>query len=235
MRSLVGAAIWAAERSGGLVDPTLAEDLERSGYDHSRTGAPCAPVAAALAVAPRRRVAAAEPDARWRTFHVDNERRVVERPPGVVFDPGAVGKALAADAVANRLHDYTRFVIDCDGDLRLGGTAAEWKRHFVRLRNPVSGRIGHVLEVTHGAVATSSLRPWHRNANGFTHALLDPATGAPAWTGIVSATAIAPTTLEADTLAKTAFLSGPAGARKVLGTYGGVTIDEAGRVELHAL
>ena len=52
----VGAALWAAERSGGLVDPTLLPALRAAGYDRSRRAAEL-PLAAALADAPPRRAA----------------------------------------------------------------------------------------------------------------------------------------------------------------------------------
>ena len=53
------------------------------------------------------------------------------------------------------------------------------------------------------------------------HHLLDPSTGRPAWTGLVGATALAPTALEAETLAKIALLSGPARGLRVLARHGG--------------
>ena len=71
-----------------------------------------------------------------------------------------------------------------------------------------------------------------RRADGRTaHHLLDPATGEPAWTGLLAVTALAPTTLEAETLAKIALLSGPAGARRLLARGGGVAIHADGGVE----
>lgn len=68
------------------------------------------------------------------------------------------------------------------------------------------------------AVATSGTgsRLWSTADGGNAHHLLDPATGESAWTGLVSATALAPTAVEAETLAKAALLSGPGGARQHL-------------------
>ena len=48
------------------------------------------------------------------------------------------------------------------------------------------------------------------------HHLLDPCTGRPVWTGLLTATALAPTTLEAEMLAKIALLRGADDARTVL-------------------
>ena len=63
------------------------------------------------------------------------------------------------------------------------------------------------------------------------HHLLDPSTGAPGFTGLVAVTALAPTRVEAEALAKTALLRGPDGARHVLARHGGITFDEDGAVE----
>ena len=67
------------------------------------------------------------------------------------------------------------------------------------------------LQLTNGAVATSGIdrRLWRAPDGSPRHHLLDPATGKPAWTGVIGATALAPTALEAETLAKAALLSGP--------------------------
>ena len=64
------------------------------------------------------------------------------------------------------------------------------------------------------------------------HHLLDPATGEPVWTGLLSASALAPSTLHAETLAKTALLRGPDGAREVLAEHGGLVVHASGAVEL---
>src|SRR5204862_2881942 len=91
----------------------------------------------------------------------------------------------------------------------------------------------HELVLARGAVATSGIktRLWETDA-GFAHHLLDPSTGRPAWTGVIQATALGATTVEAETLAKMAFLLGPAGARDVLKGQGGLIVLDDGEVEL---
>ena len=67
---------------------------------------------------------------------------------------------------------------------------------------------------------------------GFAHHLLDPSTGHPAWTGLVQATSLGTTALEAETLAKMAFLAGPEGAPEILSEHGGLMVLDDGGVEL---
>jgi thiamine biosynthesis lipoprotein len=68
----------------------------------------------------------------------------------------------------------------------------------------------------------------------YAHHLLDPATGEPAWTGLVAATAVAASTLDAEILAKAAVLSGPAAALRLLARRGGVLQHDDGRIEVVA-
>ncbi|HEU4462539.1 MAG TPA: FAD:protein FMN transferase, partial [Solirubrobacterales bacterium] len=100
LRQAVRAGLWAAEASGGLVDPTLVDQIERAGYASSRVGAVPASLRSALATAPRRRPAAPDPAANWRRFEVDEASGEIVRPPGLRFDSGGVGKGLAADLIA---------------------------------------------------------------------------------------------------------------------------------------
>jgi thiamine biosynthesis lipoprotein len=233
LRSAVGAALWAAERSGGLVDSTLVQALERTGYAHSLQGATPASLQEALAAAPVRGPARPHPDARWRQASVDDVSGTVVRPPGLMFDTGGIGKGLCADAVALRLGRYTRFIVDCGGDIAVGGLGAQFEPHEIAIEHPLTGTLIGAVRMTRGGIATSGLnvRVWRNPDGSFAHHLLDPSTGLPAWTGLVGATAIGDTALEAETLSKMALLLGPAGAREVLAQHGGLVVHDDGRVE----
>ena len=81
-------------------------------------------------------------------------------------------------------------------------------------------------------MATSGIdrRLWRAPDGSPRHHLLDPATQRPAWTGVIGATALAPTATEADTLAKAALLSGPDEAARWLRRHGGLFITDDGTV-----
>jgi FAD:protein FMN transferase len=233
LRAAVKAGLSAAERSSGLVDPTLADEIESAGYVGSLAGVPGAPLADALAEAPPRRPAAPNPAARWRRFEVDDEAGTISRPPGVRFDTGGAGKGLAADLVAAQLRGYSRFIVDCGGDIRIGGPDALLRPYEVFVEHPLTGERAHVLRLSNGAVATSGLnvRVWRGSDGRYAHHLLDPASGEPAWTGLVGVTALGDTAVEAETFSKTALLSGPERGREVLSERGGLLVHEDGRVE----
>lgn len=234
LRAAVRAGLWAAEHTDGLVDPTLVGELESAGYAGSRDGDAPAPLALALAAAPPRRPARPAQDAGWCSVQVDDSAGTIRRPPGLRLDTGGTGKGLAADAVGHMLRDYPRFVVDCGGDLVIGGAGAVRRPYEVEVEHPLTGERAHVLPISGGGVATSGMnvRIWEDADGGFAHHLLDPSTGRPAWTGVVGVTALGATALEAETLAKAALLSGPGGARKWLADRGGLIVREDGDVEL---
>jgi thiamine biosynthesis lipoprotein len=227
----VDAALWAAQSSKGLVDPTLVSELEDAGYAFSRADLPPAGIEEALSVAPDRRAAAPRADSRCQQVYVDTLAGVVTRPRGIRIDLGGSGKGLAADLAADRLDGYSAFVVDAGGDLRLGGVSP--LERLVRIDHPLADRPAHEFMLDRGAVATSGIktRLW-RTEGGFAHHLLDPSTGEPAWTGVIQATSLGATALEAETLAKMAFLSGPDGAREILAPRGGLIVLDDGTVEL---
>jgi FAD:protein FMN transferase len=229
LRRTVAAAAWAAERSGGLVDATLLGELERQGYEDSWDAGRRADIEEALAAAPPRRPAG---PARWHGEHrlaLDELGRVA-RAPGVRLDPGGLAKGMAADLAAARMPAGVRYAISCGGDVAVGG-GSPWE---VAVRSARSDAEVHRLRVRAGGVATSGIaaRIWRRPDGSFAHHVLDPATGRPAWTGLVAATAVADSALEAEVLAKTALLSGPLGARRLLRRRGGVLQHDDGRIEV---
>ena len=223
------AARWAAERSGGLVDATLLGELERQGYEASWDGRRRADIGEALAAAPARRPAGRAAWAVHERIALDGDGRVV-RQPGVRLDPGGLAKGMAADLAAAALPAGVRYAVSCAGDLAVGG-GDTWE---VAVRSARGDGEVHRLHVRAGGVATSGIaaRIWSRPDGSFAHHVLDPATGRPAWTGLVAATAVAHSALEAEVLAKTALLSGPLGARRLLRRRGGVLQHDDGRVEV---
>jgi FAD:protein FMN transferase len=234
LRRAVAAALGAAERSGGLVDPTLVDEIEGAGYAASRAGVRPAPLRSALAAAPERRPAQPDPAARWRRFAVEERSGEIVRPPGLRFDSGGIGKGLAADLIASTLRGYASFAVDCGGDIRVGGRDAARGPRTIAVEHPLSGARPYVVSLRRGGIATSGLnvRIWRREDGGFAHHLLDPSTGEPAWTGLVGVTALGASTLEAEILSKAALLAGPARARELLAARGGLLVHDGGRVEL---
>jgi FAD:protein FMN transferase len=257
LAAAVAAARAAAERSGGLVDPTLLGAIEAAGYAESRVGVKPASLAAAIRVAPPRVPAAPAPgrgpiagdggeaarehvpiagDAgeaahqpAWAAIEVAG--RQIRRPPGLRLDLGGTAKGFAADRAAAPLAGQQAFAVDAGGDIVVGGVGGTPRT--VTVAHPLEGGRRLEFDLVAGAVATSGLgtRVW-RTESGFAHHLLDPSTGRPAWTGVIQATALAASGVEAETLAKTALLSGPGRGLELLEPFGGAVVLDDGQVAL---
>jgi thiamine biosynthesis lipoprotein len=225
LRDAIRAAIAGAAATGGLADPTLLGAVVGAGYARSLVGHPRADLDAALDTAPDPRPAAPSRAADWRRVHVDDAAGTITRPPGVRLDLGGSAKGLAADLAVELLAPHGPCAADLGGDLRVSGT------HEVLVPNPVTGMLADVLELHDDAVATSGIdkRLWWEHGRP-AHHLLDPATGRPAWTGVLSATAKAPTATLAEALAKAAILAGPNAGRSILWRHGGLLITTHGVV-----
>ena len=229
MTRFLKAAQRAATLTGGLVDAACVDALERAGYRQSLWGQQPASLSAALEHTAERRPAAGRNPSPWPRVSI-NADGTVTRPPGVRFDSGGVAKGMAADIGAISLGWYSSFAVDCGGDLRIGGADRIARR--LEIDDPFATRPAARFSITEGAVATTGLnrRIW-AHGDGFAHHLIDPSTGEPAWTGLVQTTAVAPTAVEGEMLAKAALLCGPAGAGRWLGRWGGVAFAEDGTLQ----
>jgi thiamine biosynthesis lipoprotein len=191
---LVRRALDAYTRTGGRFDPTVLGDVARAGYDRTWD---------ALDGRPGR-------DERVRgatDIVVDPVARRVRLPEGVGFDPGGIGKGLAADIVVAELAgEVDGLCVNVGGDLRVTGRAPLAAGWTVEIEHPCGAASPLTVCLREGAVATSSRT---RRVLPEGHHLIDPSTGRPAANGVASATAIAGQAWIAEALAKAAFLAGP--------------------------
>lgn len=230
MARFVEAALSAAARTGGLVDPTLVGELERAGYGGSLEFEQV-PAADPLRRGPARVPGGPSPEARWRTVRVDSTAGTVSRVPGVRLDSGGIAKGLFGDILASVLGLHRSFAIAAAGDVRLGGTAGVPRP--IHVESPCDDSVLHTFELAAGAAATSGIskRSWVDGAGQPAHHLLDPATGRPAFTGVTQVTALAPTGVEAEALSKAALLSGPERASSWL-PHGGLIVYDGGSFDV---
>ena len=235
LRDAVRAALWAASRTGGLVDPTVLDDLEAAGYvGVLEPRAPRWTCATALAgdrpaaagARPRRAAALAADHRRRRRGHDHAARRACGS------TPAAPARATPPSSRASCSRATTPGPSTAAATCASAATPALVRD--VEVEHPFSGETLETIKVRDGAVATSGLRSriWRGADGDVRHHLLDPSTGRPAFTGLVAVTALAPSAVEAEALAKAgAALRGPRGARTVLAAHGGITVDEDGAVE----
>jgi thiamine biosynthesis lipoprotein len=197
--SAVDVAVDAARTTNGLVTPTVLDALERAGYDRTFDDVPGDLEA---------RVGAPTPAPDWRTISRDPVARSIRLAPGVRLDLGGTAKGWIADLAAARLAPLGPVLVDLGGDLALVGDRREpWP---IAVADPrAEGRELALLVVPRGGVATSGrdVRRWRRGGVA-QHHLIDPRTGAPARTDVLTATVMAPTALDAEIAAKRVVLEG---------------------------
>jgi thiamine biosynthesis lipoprotein len=161
---------------------------------------------------------------------------LVRLPVGVRFDPGGIGKGLAADLVVEHLVALgARTVqVELGGDVRVHGPQWSGGSWHVDVADPHerSRRLTTLaLGPDGGAVATSSVlgRSWVADGRA-RHHLIDPSTGLPSTTDVVAVTATSSETWWAEVVAKVAVLAGAVRAPATMRALGGagVVLDRSG-------
>ncbi len=206
MADVVGEALLWAQRTQGLFDPTVLPSMHAIGYTHSferiqRDGArpPVCHGSSSSGVG------------RWGEVRLEGDRLYL--PPGTGLDLGGIAKEWTADRVAVDLSEWGACLVDAGGDIRAVGAPALWGTWPVAVAHPLHPEDDVIsLGLTSGALATSSRvrRRW-RTPSREVHHIIDPRTGDPASTPVLSASVIAPTTVMAGVLSKVALLLGEEG------------------------
>lgn len=208
----VEAALWAAQQTGGIFDPTILPCLERAGYDRTfaalRDRRPLTAADVALVADDHEPPAAPGPD--YRHVQLDRFSRLISRPVGMLIDLGGMGKGWTVDRTVDALRDTGYFLINAGGDLFAFGAPPGTRGWEVHLAHPLDPRLRiATLRVAHRAVATSTIarRRWLHDGH-IRHHLIDPRTGRPARGEVVSVSVVGERVFTAEVYAKTALILG---------------------------
>jgi thiamine biosynthesis lipoprotein len=201
---LVAAALEAAERTGGALDPTLGARLAQLGYD--RDIALLAGTSVAEPAASDSRCSGV-----WQAVRLDAERGLLTVPASTALDLGATAKAQTADWAAAEIagRHGCSVLVELGGDLAVAGDKNDWQV-LVAER---AGEPGQQISLHSGGVATSTstVRRW-QVAGRTVHHLLDPATGRPADGPWRTVTVAAGSALRANTCSTAAIVLGAGAA-----------------------
>ena len=194
------ASVIADQATGGLITPTVLDAMMNAGYDRPFDELPTSrPYFDLLTeIQPLSLVV------------TDEETRSICLPSGIGLDFGGIAKGWAAHQTVKRLQSVGPALMNAGGDIALSGPRLGGKPWLIGISNPFEPSDDlAVMNLTSGGVATSGKdrRRWRQGAF-LNHHIIDPRTGNPAITDILTTTVIAPTVMEAETAAKTIFLLG---------------------------
>jgi thiamine biosynthesis lipoprotein len=217
---LVEGALDAWRLTVGRFDPTVLGAVIRAGYDRSFEHLdPGAAGDSPLTVGAA-------------GIEVDGDR--VRLPFGVGFDPGGIGKGLAADlVVAETLAaGADGACVNLGGDLRVAGLPPAGDPAWtVAVEHPASAEPIALLGLRDGAVATSTTlrRRWTTQGQE-RHHLIDPWTGVPSSSDLTLAAVVTVDAWAAEVLAKAVLLRGSAQAFDLVAGLGAdaLTVDRDG-------
>ena len=184
------AALHAARSTDGQVTPLVLRALVAAGYDRSFETLPQAAETNTRTV----------PASHWEAIQVDRTAGRVWLPDAI--DLGGTAKGWAAHQIAQRLAAYGPVLVDLGGDMVALGKP--WTVHIFDPFQPQTPFAAVILRDQAIATSGTDYRRWGSNQ----HHIIDPITGAPAQTDVVSATVIHPDAVLAEAFAKTVVLQG---------------------------
>jgi thiamine biosynthesis lipoprotein len=220
---LVSAAVRCWHLTAGRFDPTILSALVAAGYDRSfddasRVAGPPAPAPGCGEIV------------------LDADVGAITLPEGVSLDLGGIAKGHTADLVAAELIylGAAGALVDLGGDVRVEGESPSGEGWRVAISDPFDeGADLAIVQLDAGGVATSSVRRrrWMHEGR-LLHHLIDPATGAPAASGITAVSVVAASAAWAEVTAKAALVAGRADAVTVVRAAGatGVVVGDDGTV-----
>jgi thiamine biosynthesis lipoprotein len=180
----------AAQITAGLYNPLMLPALIAAGYAHTFADIAHRDDRVSQQVS----ISVIVPD--WRGIEIRPNHNAIRLPAGSQIDLGGTAKGWTAAQIAGRLSAYGPCLVDAGGDLAARGKPQGRRGWQVDVAQPGHSEgvppVASVM-VTDRAVATSGIdyRRWVRNGK-WQHHLIDPRTGQPALTDVLSATVIHP-------------------------------------------
>lgn len=210
------------EVSGGAFDPTVAPwvNLWGFGYKNHETEPSDADIDSALL-----RVGIAK--CRIAAGHI------IKHHPATEFNFSAITKGYGCDLVGEmfRRNGVDNYMVEIGGEIALCGVNPEGEKWHIQIDAPVAdsrGAAHHALSVvslTDCGIATSgNYRNYRDTETGRRWHTIDPSTGRPAKSDILSATVVASTCMEADALATACMAMNSAAAMKMVESYDGAEV-----------
>lgn len=195
-------SLVSERRSLGLVTPAVLDALVLAGYNRSFDQ--LTPTSSCLTLEHYASVGLLS------EMQLDDSNRTVCLPPGLHLDFGGITKGWAADQATRKLSAFGPALVNAGGDIAVSGQQSNGDAWPIGITDPFDPESNlEVLMIERGGVATSGkdYRRWQQDSV-WQHHIIDPRTGLPAQTDVLTVTVIAPSAMEAEVAAKVALISG---------------------------
>ena len=209
---LLSFALSMAEKTGGALDPTIYPVLAAWGFTTDQKQVP-----------PQEQITALLQNVGYGRIRLEGTSLTV--PDGMQLDLGAVAKGYTADLVTETLkaRGVESAMISLGGNIQALGSRPDGTDWRIGVRAPWEDGILGVLRLSDAAVVTSGgYENYFEDENGriYSH-ILDPFTGYPADTDLLSATIIGKEGKMCDALSTALFVMGAEGAEEYWRENGG--------------
>ena len=221
---LLSFTLEMAEKTGGVLDPTIYPVLTAWGFTTDKKQVPSQEEIARLLE-------------KVDYSRIQLEGNLLTVPEGMELDLGAVGKGYAGDLVAEKLKEYgiESAILSLGGNIQAVGSrpdGADWR---IGIRAPWTESYLGILEISDAAVVTSGAYEnyFEDEAGNLYWHILDPATGYPADSGLSSVTIIGEEGRMCDALSTALFVMGREGAAQYWQDNPGfemILVDNSGQV-----
>ena len=224
---LLALAQDVAGQSGGAFDVTIAPVSRLWDFDGARHEVPDADLLAEMTG-----------NVDYRNLRLDPEQKTASlKYSRNAVDLGMVGKGAACDAAVKSYaaHKVSGAIIAVGSSVGVYGEKASGQPWNIAVYDPASEDTLGTLSLTSGFISTTDSGTNAFEENGIRyHAVLDPATGYPAESGLTSVTVVSTSGALSDALSAACFVLGLEDGLKLLEVYGaeGLFVDTSGTVTL---
>jgi FAD:protein FMN transferase len=234
MQEVLHSALRASRISDGMVTPTILGALEAAGYDRSFEELSKGEVEESESASDWAMNASGKPVMQW-----NSHARTVRLESGTRLDLGGIAKGWAADRAAHHLRRWGPALVNAGGDIAITAPMEDgepWPIGVIDPFNPEKDT--EILLVYQGGIATSGrdYRRWMKD-NFWQHHIIDPRSGQPAQTDVLTATVVAPSAQAAEIAAKVVLIAGSSQGIEWLNQrpeYAGLVILEDGeKIQSH--
>ena len=149
-------------------------------------------------------------------IQIDDAGRIRKTDPAVTLDLASIAKGYGVDAIARLLGEegFENFLVEIGGEVYARGHRKDGKAWRVGINRPDRGAalddVYKALDLSNQAMATSGdYRIFFQVGDRFFSHIIDPRTGWPETSGVVSATVVAANCTVADALATALMVMGP--------------------------